>query len=250
MNHKISANRIMSILKLSSKRTLLASAEDKRDFLRQQEIHIGHLISDLREPKDLELFNFLVANLNKSSSRNLSDLVALYFLGRNKTFLELGAGDPVVGSDTFMLENQEGWTGVQVEPHPEQCNNLRSVRTKSIQVNAGIVADEERQNFFLDLKTMSLVDRRRGNSILVSSMNLSELVEHTGISSFDALFIDIEGGELDIISSKIFPNLNFRFINIERIWNGLFIENRLQSLGYKQVGSSFSSYSGWFVKDL
>ena len=81
-------------------------------------------------------------------------------------------------------------------------------------------------------------------------MDLSELVEHTVTSSFDALFIDIEGGELDIISSKIFANLNFRFINIERIWNGVFIENRLKSWGYSQVGSSFSSYSGWFVKDL
>ena len=228
----------------------LTSSENKRDFLRRQEIHVGGLISDLLLPKEFGLFNFLVANQSKSFSRNLSDLVALYFLGSNKTFLELGAGDPVVGSDTYMLENSEGWTGVQVEPHPEQCNNLRSVRTKSIQVNAGIVADGERQNFYLNLKTMALEDKRKRDSIFVNSMDLSELVEHTGTSTFDALFIDIEGGELDIISSKIFANLNFRFINIERIWNGVFIENRLKSLGYSQVGSLFSSYSGWFVKDL
>jgi FkbM family methyltransferase len=234
----------------SIRRATPTSSENRRDFLRQQEIHVERLISDLLLPKDFGLFNFLVANQTKSFSRNLSDLVALYFLGSNNTFLELGAGDPVVGSDTYMLENSEGWTGVQVEPHPEQCNNLRSVRTKSIQVNAGIVADGERQNFYLDLKTMSLADKRKHDSIFVKSMDLSDLVEHTGISSFDALFIDIEGGELDIISSKIFANLNFRFINIERIWNGVFIENRLKSIGYSQVGSSFSSYSGWFIKDL
>ena len=67
-------------------------------------------------------------------------------------------------------------------------------------------------------------------------------------AKFAALFIDIEGNELNIISSKSFMDFNFKFINIEMIWNNSQIYDILSEYGYKQVGASFSSYSGWFIK--
>jgi hypothetical protein len=74
-------------------------------------------------------------------------------------------------------------------------------------------------------------------------------IQNKGVK-FDALFIDIEGNELDVISSKSFMDFNFKFINIEMIWNNSRIYQILSEYGYKQVGTSFSSYSGWFINEF
>jgi hypothetical protein len=68
-------------------------------------------------------------------------------------------------------------------------------------------------------------------------------------AGFDALFIDIEGGELEVISSIFFLEFEFKFINIERIWNDNQINKILSNYGYRQIGAAFSSYSGWYIKD-
>jgi hypothetical protein len=55
---------------------------------------------------------------------------------------------------------------------------------------------------------------------------------------------------INIISSKSFMDFDFKFINIEMIWNNSQIYRILSEYGYKQVGASFSSYSGWFLNEF
>ena len=76
-----------------------------RDELRNQEKIIESLIYEISTSEELfKLFKFIVENKEISCSRNYSDLVALFYLGKNKTYLEIGAGEPILGSDTFLLE--------------------------------------------------------------------------------------------------------------------------------------------------
>lgn len=66
----------------------------------------------------------------------------------------------------------------------------------------------------------------------------------------DALFYNIEGNELSVISSKFFMEFNFMFINIKKLWNNSKIFEILTGYGYKQVVSNISSYSGWFISGV
>jgi FkbM family methyltransferase len=217
-----------------------------RDKLRNQEKIIETLICEISASEErYKLFKFIVENREISCSRNYSDLVALFYLGKNKSYLEIGAGEPIVGSDTFLLEQKMQWTGVQVEPDLQTFNKLQMTRPNSIQVNAAIVSDADKSEYFLNPHTMRL-SKKKKNFTQVKTIDMHDI--KTMNTKFDALFIDIEGNELNIISSKLFMDFNFKFINIEMIWNNSQIYDILSEYGYKQVGASFSSYSGWFIK--
>lgn len=217
-----------------------------RDKLRNQEIIIETLMCEISKGEEqYKLFKFIVENREISCSRNYSDLVALFYLGKNKSYLEIGAGEPIVGSDTFLLEQEMQWTGVQVEPDLQTFNKLQMTRSNSIQINAAIVSDADKSEYFLNSDTMRL-SKKKKNFTQVKTIDMYDI--KTMNTKFDALFIDIEGNELNVISSESFMDFNFKFINIEMIWNNSQIYDILSGYGYKQVGVSFSSYSGWFIK--
>jgi len=70
---------------LSKIKNKLSRINNLRDILRNQEIIINSLILDVSEKsEELYLFNFIVRNRSISSSRNYSDLVALFYLGEEK----------------------------------------------------------------------------------------------------------------------------------------------------------------------
>ena len=94
---------------------------------------------------------------------------------------------------------------------------------------------------------MRLTTKKR-NFLEVKTINMNSIRDVD--TKFDALFIDIEGNELSVICSKFFMEYNFKFINIEMIWNNSKIFEILTAYGYKQVGANFSSYSGWFISDF
>lgn len=219
-----------------------------RDKLRNQEIIIEALISEIsKSEEEYELFKFIVENKEISFSRNYSDLVALFYLGKNRKFLEIGAGDPIVGSDTYLLEQKYCWTGIQIEPDVKTFEKLRKLRTNSICINAAIVGDTDSKRYFLNPASMRLTTMQK-NFAEVKTINMSSIKDVD--RKFDALFVDIEGNELSVISSKFFMEFNFKFINIEMIWNNSNIFEILTRYGYKQVGANFSSYSGWFISDF
>lgn len=138
------------------------------------------------------------------------------------------------------------WTGIQVEPDMQTFNKLQIARPNSIQINAALVGDVDKSEYFLNPHTMRL-SRKKKNFKQVQTISL-EHIRNTFNTNFDALFIDIEGSEINVIKSKFFMDLDFKFINIERIWNHDQIIEILTNYGYKQTGESFSSYSAWFLK--
>lgn len=232
---------------LSRAKKYFTKDKNLRDKLRGQEIIIEALMLEISEREDsYELFKFIIKNKEISCSRNYSDLVALFYLGNSQSYLEIGAGEPIIGSDTFLLEQEMQWTGIQVEPDVQTFNKLQMARPNSIQINAAIVGDSDKSEYFLNPHTMRLSKKK--NFKRIKTMNMYDL-QNKGVK-FDALFIDIEGNELDVISSKSFMDFNFKFINIEMIWNNSQINQILTEYGYKQVGTSFSSYSGWFINEF
>ena len=58
-------------------------------------------------------------------------LVREFFGGAPGFFVEVGANDPKVFSQTFHLEERQ-WTGVLVEPQPALAEKLRQQRTRRV----------------------------------------------------------------------------------------------------------------------
>ena len=76
-----------------------------------------------------------------SYSQDEEDVTALahYFHNLyNGTFLELGALDGTMFSNTRLYEEQRGWRGVLIEPNREEFEKIPTVRPNSIAVHAAI----------------------------------------------------------------------------------------------------------------
>ena len=64
----------------------------------------------------------------------------------NGTFLDIGAGRPISGNNTYFLY-KKGWSGILVDPIRANCISSRLVRRRDLCVNA-IVGKNERTRFF------------------------------------------------------------------------------------------------------
>jgi hypothetical protein len=65
--------------------------------------------------------------LARVSSDQEKQLVAAFFGGRKGYFVEVGANEPQLRSQTWHLE-QAGWTGVLIEPQPGLADKLRAAQ--------------------------------------------------------------------------------------------------------------------------
>lgn len=136
--------------------------ENLRNKLRNQEIVIGAFLSEISlSEKEFNLLKFIVQNRNISLLRSYSDLVALFYLGKNRKFMEIGAGDLIIGSDTYLLETINFWSGIQIEPAKETFEKLEEFGTNLICINAVVVGDTDPKKCFLNLSTMRLTIKQK-----------------------------------------------------------------------------------------
>jgi hypothetical protein len=190
-----------------------------------------------------KFLDFAISNAAISHSRHLTDLVALFFLGKGKRFLEIGASHPIDASDTYMLESQFKWHGIQVEPNPNLTPLLIQTRSSKV-VGSALVGSKDLDDvLYLNLETGALNSR---SGVRVPTINLTSLLIQHG-ANYDALFIDIEGGEPAIIEEEEFSQIPFDFIAIERIWNDPLIQKRLTGLGYLNIYADISGYESWWL---
>ncbi|MBT7908736.1 MAG: hypothetical protein HN582_14785, partial [Marinovum sp.] len=74
----------------------------------------------------LEFYSHVLRSHNISTSQLFQDLFVLFIHNEktNGTFLEFGATNGVELSNSFMLEQKFGWTGVLAEPSPQWHSKL------------------------------------------------------------------------------------------------------------------------------
>jgi hypothetical protein len=80
-------------------------------------------------------------------------------------YLDIGAGDPVLGSNTYALY-QQGARGVLVEPTPDKADLLRRARPRDTVVQAGAAFDAAR--------SAELTLFGRGNAGLFNTFNAEQ----------------------------------------------------------------------------
>jgi FkbM family methyltransferase len=211
----------------------------------------------------------LVDFLPRSHSQNRQDLFALSYLGfrRNGYFVDFGATDGVVGSNSYLMESELGWNGIVAEP--ARCWHERLRANRSCVVETACVWKESGSlltfNEVPDHPALSTIEafndvddfgpvRRTGTSYQVRTVSLLDLLEsHNAPRTIDYLSIDTEGSELDILRAFDFSQYRILTITCEHNYSPAreAIHDLLSGHGYERRHEDLSMYDDWYVlRDL
>jgi FkbM family methyltransferase len=197
-----------------------------------------------------------------SKSEIDQELIAFLLLGREGFFVEFGACDGILGSNTYFLEKTQGWTGILAEPIPSffrQIEKHRKARAYPYAIfptkKASIQFIETRQKGLSTISGYENSDRHSqlrtsGTVYRVKTITLFELLKRAKAPRvIDFLSIDTEGGEFEILAKFPFEEFNFKFISVEH--NHSNNRNKLRTLlndkGYTEILSEFSGGDWWFI---
>ncbi|MFY7729232.1 MAG: FkbM family methyltransferase [Flavobacterium sp.] len=141
---------------------------------------------------------------------------------RNGTYIELGALDGVLYSNTKFFEDQLGWTGVLIEPHPIQFQRLQQTRPNNVLCNDLVSCKTEPQTFRFFTNGMAAISGIENtipslhfdlwfdsieysdlpqSALDIKPRTLSEIIKCTNYTHFDLLSLDVEGHEYEVLQS-------------------------------------------------
>ena len=180
--------------------------------------------------------------LRKSfSGNNVDKIISSYLPGENAKFVELGAYDGIVQSNTKYFEFYKGWSGVLVEPYLPNFVACRKNRSKkNYYYNGACVSFHFPKDYvnmkYADLMTISLDSNNQIESInnhlkdAKNNLNLGQdnaefcakaislneiLIEARMPNLIDFLSLDVEGMELEVLSGLNHQQFRFKYICIE-----------------------------------
>jgi FkbM family methyltransferase len=256
--YTISSNKTIEYLKhdfMSAIRVLYNNSNEAEQSILK--LFITNLLSDVE------------LNLPRSKSQLGQDFFALAATTSSSSnfFVEIGGGDPIIASNTYLLQENFGWSGIIVEPNPELAKKTIDTRCNDGKVSVYSFALSSKngvENFlpsgmlgtferFIDGDFHSKQRKKLKKSqglISVETKTPQTFIEECKIKQIDFLSLDTEGSEWEIISNWPFELIRPTAICIE-------VNNRssasdilqfLESKNYINVLRTLSKYDHWFVQ--
>jgi FkbM family methyltransferase len=171
----------------------------------------------------------------------------------NGFFVEVGANDPVEGSQTWHLE-RAGWSGILVEPQPDLAEKLRQMRKAKVFAvacsspqHAGGTLPLHIAGAFssFDPKLM-VAGVKAAAPIEVPVRTLDSLLsEARAPVPIDFLSVDVEGHEIAVLSGFDFPRWRPRLILLEDHVVNLEKHRFMRRAGYRLVRRT--GLNAWYV---
>lgn len=202
--------------------------------------------------------------LKKSKAQLRQDIFAL---AENKFkkggfFVEFGACDGVYLSNTFLLEDEFGWSGILAEPARVWHEALAENRHCCIEKRCVWRVSGETIRFNeVDEGGLSTIDefssedshrenRKAGQIYEVESISLMDMLDqYNAPRQIDYLSIDTEGSEFDILDAFDFNKYRFNVITCEHNFTSR--RNEIQELlernGYTRKYESLSLFDDWYI---
>lgn len=140
---------------------------------------------------------------------------------KNGVYVELGALDGVIQSNTKWLEDEYNWTGILIEPSIDKFNECKINRPNNFLFNCACVSFEYNEKTIrgdFNGSPMSSVGGKRRNffpEVEVVSKSLQSLIDDTGFNEIDFLSLDVEGYELEVLKGIDFEKQSINFVLIE-----------------------------------
>jgi FkbM family methyltransferase len=143
---------------------------------------------------------------------------------RNGIYIELGALDGILYSNTKFFQDTLNWTGILIEPHPNKFNLLKMNRPNNFLFNNLVSCHNNPLEFryFVDghaavsgvENTLSkhhfetyfesnnnFIKSLPQNKIIMNPVKLIDIVKKTNINHIDFLSLDVEGHEYEVLQS-------------------------------------------------
>ena len=185
-------------------------------------------------------------------------LFALLLPGKGRVFVDIGARDGVVISNTYLLERQFGWRGLCIAPHPGLFKQLSKNRLATA-VNAAVAdvstAGEKLQFAMwqegalghsglvdVDYRNVDQLADHAHEIIEVSCYPLRDILSRENIRRVDVLDIDVEGAELSVMRSIDFSACHFNIISVEGVSpeiDKILVDNNFRLLGKRGEDSIY-----------
>lgn len=208
----------------------------------------------------------LLKPLPASKSQIQQDIFVLSELGlkREGFFVEFGAADGLIMSNTHLLEKEFGWKGIVAEP--ARCWHRALKRNRGCAIETACVWRESNSTLSfreVPLKALSTIDsysssdmyadaREKGKNYAVTTISLEDMLEkHNAPRVIDYLSIDTEGSEFDILDSFDFSRYQFRVITCEHNFTPRRekIFTLLAGKGFRRKFEEHSLGDDWYVND-
>jgi FkbM family methyltransferase len=140
-------------------------------------------------------------------------------------YIELGAVDGKTYSNTYYLQNILGYKGILIEAQPLMFNYLKKIRPNNILINKAISNSKVPVEFIGNTPCGGILQHmsksfknswhKGSKSYFVETEKLDTLCKKYNIKYVDFLSLDVEGGELDVLETINFSNVEYYVICIE-----------------------------------
>jgi len=222
----------------------------------------AYLFSKLAQEQKVYVAEYL-AYSNSQYSQDIF-VVSLEPLIKNKFFVEFGATNGVLRSNTYLLE-RIGWEGILVEPCKHWHEELHAARSSTIDIRcvgpySGLLVN------FLEAKDPELssiesysqsgdwasLDRIKGaKRYTVETISLNDLLDfHQAPRNIGYISIDTEGSEVAILERFNFQKWDVSIFTVEsnrRKLDRERLDNLMKENGYVKVYSDISECDEWYI---
>ena len=235
-------------------------------LLNRERADPGNANSDI-----LSFFGFCHRNIARSHAQILQDLWVLYMLAERQDgyFVEFGACDGKLLSNTMLLEEAYRWQGILAEPNRHWHGELRANRRAIISHKCVAASSGDEIEFMATDKRPELsrvasivpddVHERNGNRAeyslyKVETTSLVDLLKaHDAPEVIDYLSIDTEGSEYDILRAFDFDSYRFRLITVEHAGEKEKreqIRELLEAKGYNRWLPILTRWDDWYIGEV
>lgn len=216
------------------------------------------------------LKDFIYNNLDKSHSQLQQNLWALYEYQQkyssdsgNGFFVEFGATDGILRSNSYLMEKNYDWNGILCEPARRYTNSLRNNRDVLIENRCVISITGETVKFHeVDASELSGIadfqqvggwehERSLFKEYDVKTITLNEmLLIHNAPKRINYMSIDTEGSEYEILRDFPFDQWEIETVSIEHNYseNEKKLDTLLSKNGYIRVLKDASCWDSWYVR--
>lgn len=218
----------------------------------------------------IDLQDFIIRNHGQSYSQLQQDLFALYtYTQKNHGhsergfFVEFGATDGILRSNTYLLETRYHWKGILCEPARTYNESLRLNRSATIDYRCVYSISGETLEFhevnsselsgIKEFQHIGGWERERSlfTPYSVNTVSLDDLlVENNAPNTIDYISIDTEGSEYEILRNFPFDKWKIGLFSIEHNYseNESKIDDLMLANGYSRVLKDASEFDAWYVR--
>lgn len=210
--------------------------------------------------RNRSFFKYLFKNMNLSKSQIYQDLFVIYHLKekKNGSFIEIGGGNGVDLSNTYIHEKKFLWKGIICEPVKESQKKIKKVRKAILEKRPISQFSKKNVNFFVNndpYQSSLKASRYRSGKYITDTISLNHLIKfHKFDKNIDYISIDTEGNEIDIIKKFNFKKYKVNFFTIEHNFNRYKREKIFKIMtknGFKRVYKYLSYMDDWYInKDI